>query len=72
MPKQPKSQHARVDVDHERLESQGSEPKGIRVSGVRLPGFRLEAQRQSAAVAKSREAGEDQSFVDAVSDRDWM
>ncbi|MDM7947573.1 MAG: DUF3018 family protein [Oceanibaculum nanhaiense] len=35
---------------------------------VRSPGFRSQAHQQSQAVATSSYAGEDQAFIDAVSD----
>jgi len=37
---------------------------------LRSPAFRAEARRQSTAVAASADAGDDQAFIDAVSDRD--
>jgi len=37
------------------------------VPDVRLPEFVAEAHRQSAAVAASRRARDDQAFIDAVS-----
>ena len=40
----------------------------IWVPDVRAPSFRSEAHRQSLAVATSPHAGEDQAFIDAVSD----
>ncbi|MGX7707947.1 antitoxin MazE-like protein [Methylobacterium sp. Gmos1] len=39
----------------------------ILVPDVRAPAFRHEAQRQAAAVAASRQARDDQDFIDAVS-----
>jgi len=38
------------------------------VPDVRSPAFRAEAHRQSAAVAASAHARDDQAFIDAVSD----
>jgi Antitoxin MazE-like len=35
---------------------------------MRAPGFKAQAHRQSLAVARSPQASEDQSFIDAVSD----
>jgi hypothetical protein len=40
------------------------------VPDVRASSFRAEAHRQSAAVAASPHAGDDQAFIDAVSDWD--
>ncbi len=38
----------------------------ILVPDVRAPAFRREAQRQAEAVAASRQAQDDQDFIDAV------
>lgn len=54
----------------ERLREQGLRPIQIWVLDVRSPAFRSEAHRQSAAVAASAHAREDQAFIDAVSD--WV
>jgi hypothetical protein len=66
-----KSQASRAKVrDHrERLRSQGLRPIQIWVPDVRAPSFRAEAHLQSLAVATSAQAGEDQAFIEAVSDR---
>jgi hypothetical protein len=40
------------------------------VPDVRSPAFSAEAHRQSVAVANSPHAGDDQGFIDAVSDWD--
>jgi hypothetical protein len=53
-----------------RLRWRGLRPLQIWVPDVRAPAFRAEAHRQSQAVAASAQAGEDQAFVDAVSDWD--
>lgn len=65
---QPKSSRVKVRAHRERLRKQGLRPIQIWVPDVRAPTFRLEAHRQSAAVAASPHAREDQAFVDAVSD----
>jgi hypothetical protein len=52
----------------ERLRLRGLRPIQIWVPDVRSPAFRMEAHSQSQAVAASSHAGEDQSFVDSVSD----
>ena len=39
----------------------------IWVPDMRSPSFAAEARRQSRAVARSRHAGEDQEFIDAIS-----
>jgi hypothetical protein len=43
-------------------------PIQIWVPDVRAPSFRSEARRQSRAVAASAHGGDDQAFIDAVSD----
>jgi Protein of unknown function (DUF3018) len=66
----PKSKPSRLKVrqHRERLRRQGLRPIQIWVPDVRAPGFRSEAHRQSVAVAVSKHAGDDQAFIDAVSD----
>ena len=58
----------KVQEHRERLRAQGLRPIQIWVPDVRAPSFRGEAHRQSAAVAASAHAAEDQAFIDAVSD----
>ena len=50
------------------LRAQGLRPIHIWVPDVRSPAFRSEAHRQSAAVAASAHARDDQAFVEVVSD----
>jgi len=50
-----------------RLRSQGLRPVQIWVPDVRSPEFAGEAHRQSAAVAASGHAEDDQAFIDALS-----
>jgi hypothetical protein len=57
----------KVRAYRERLRRQGLRPVQIWVPDVRSPGFQSEAHRQSAAVARSAVATEDQGFIDAVS-----
>jgi hypothetical protein len=57
----------RVGNYRRRLRSQGLRPVQIWVPDVRSPEFSAEAHRQSAAVAASDHAGDDQAFVDALS-----
>jgi hypothetical protein len=61
---------SRIKVrDHrERLRAQGLRPIQIWVPDVRSPAFQSEAHRQSAAVAASAHAQQDQAFIDAVTD----
>jgi len=64
----PKSSRVKVREHRERLREQGLRPIQIWVPDVRSPAFRSEAHRQSAAIAASAHAREDQAFIDAVSD----
>jgi hypothetical protein len=64
----PKSSRTKVRAHRERLRAQGLRPIQIWVPDVRSPSFRSEAHRQSAAIAASAHAREDQAFIDAVSD----
>lgn len=57
----------RVREHRDRLRAQGLRPVQIWVPDVRAPGFAAEAHRQSAAVAASEHAADDQAFVDAIS-----
>ena len=50
-----------------RLRAQGLRPVQIWVPDVRSPDFTREAHRQSAAVAASGYADDDQAFIDAIS-----
>lgn len=63
-----KSSRNKVKAYRERLRRQGLRPIQIWVPDVRSRAFKAEAHRQSAAVAESAQAREDQNFIDAVSD----
>jgi hypothetical protein len=63
-----RSSRDKVRAHRQRLRQQGLRPIQIWVPDVRAPSFLAEAHRQSLAVAKSRQAREDQGFIDAVSD----
>jgi len=65
----PKPSRVKVGEHRARLRAQGLRPIQIWVPDVRAPAFRSEAHRQSLAVATSIQAADDQSFIDAVSDR---
>jgi hypothetical protein len=65
----PKASRIKVRAHRARLRAQGLRPIQIWVPDVRSPSFRARAHRQSLAVARSARAGEDQAFIDAVSDR---
>jgi len=64
-----KPSRIKVREHRERLREQGLRPIQIWVPDVRSPSFRSEAHRQSAAIAASVHAEDDQTFIDAVSDR---
>lgn len=57
----------RVEEHRKRLRAQGLRPVQIWVPDVRGPGFAAEAHRQSAAVAASEHADDDQAFIDGIS-----
>jgi antidote-toxin recognition MazE-like antitoxin len=57
----------RVQNHRKRLRAQGLRPVQIWVPDVRSQEFASEAHRQSAAVAASGHAADDQAFIDAVS-----
>jgi len=63
----PKPSRDKVREHRARLREQGLRPIQIWVPDVRAPGFRAEAHRQSLALAASRNAREDQAFIDAAS-----
>ena len=56
----------RVREHRRRLRAQGLRPVQIWVPDVRSPEFAEEAHRQSAAVAASQHAEDDQAFIDAI------
>ena len=60
----------KVRNHRERLRAKGLRPIQIWVPDVRAVSFRAEAHRQSAAVAASAQALEDQAFIDAIADQD--
>lgn len=62
-----KSTRMKVQEHRERLRAQGLRPIQIWVPDVRAAAFRDQAHRQSAAVAASAHAADDQAFIDAVS-----
>jgi hypothetical protein len=65
----PKPSREKVREHRRRLREQGLRPIQIWAPDVRSPTFRAEAHRQSAAIAASAHAVDDQAFIDAVSDR---
>ena len=56
----------RVRGYRNRLRAQGLRPVQIWVPDTRSPGFAAEAHLQSAAVAASEPAADDQAFIDAL------
>lgn len=63
-----KPSRLKVRSYRERLRAQGLRPIQIWVPDVRASAFRSEAHRQSLIVAASEHAGEDQAFIDALSE----
>lgn len=63
----PASSRLKVRDHRERLRLQGLRPIQIWVPDVRAPAFRAQAHLQSAAVAASAAASDDQAFIDAIS-----
>ncbi len=56
-----------VRAHRARLRAKGLRPIQIWVPDVRSPHFAAEAHRQSAMVASSAQAHEDQEFIEAIS-----
>ena len=56
----------RVRSYRKRLRDQGMRPIQMPVKDVRSPAFATEAHRQSAAVAGTDHAADDQAFVDGL------
>jgi hypothetical protein len=63
-----KSSREKVRAHRARLRRQGLRPIQIWVPDVRSPKFRNQAHRQSLAVASSAHEGDDQAFVDSISE----
>lgn len=61
-----KSSRTKVREHRQRLRAQGMRPIQIWVPDVRSPIFAEEARRQSAAVAQSTHAQDDQDFIDSL------
>ncbi len=58
----------KVRAYRERMRARGLRPIQIWVPDTRTAAFRAEAHRQSLAVAERARAGEDQDFIDAISE----
>ena len=56
----------RVRNYRKRMRDRGMRPIQIWVADVRTPEFAAEAHRQSAAVAASEHAADDQAYIDAL------
>jgi hypothetical protein len=67
-PKKKSSTKIRVQAHRARLRAQGLRPVQIWVPDVRSKEFVRQAHLQSAAVAYSKHATEDQGFIDEVTD----
>ena len=65
-PQKPSRQKVREHRD--RLRAQGLRPIQIWVPDTSAPAFRAEAHRQSAAIAASPHAHDDQAFIDSLAD----
>jgi hypothetical protein len=57
---------AKVQAHRERLRSQGLRPVQFWVPDTRSEAFHGEAARQSASVAESSHAAEDDAFIEAI------
>lgn len=66
-PHEDPSDNRRVRDYRQRMRAQGVRPIQMWVADVRAPGFAEEAHCQSAAVAGSDHAADDQAFIDAAS-----
>jgi hypothetical protein len=61
------SSRAKVSAHRKRLRARGLRPLQIWVPDTRSAAFKAQAHRQSAIVARSTQAQEDQDFIDAIS-----
>lgn len=67
MPDASNTSREKVRAHRARLRAQGLRPVQIWVPDVRVPSFIAAARKQAKAVAASRHAKADQTFVDAIS-----
>ena len=65
-----KASRERVRAHREKLRRQGLRPIQIWVPDVRSRAFVAAARRQSRAVAESPMAGDEQAFIDSITDQD--
>ena len=68
MPTRQQSSRDKVRLYRQRMRARGLRPVQIWVPDTRTAAFRADAHRQSRAVAESRQAEDDQGFIDAISD----
>jgi hypothetical protein len=66
-PKDEPTVTGRVRNYRKRMRDRGMRPVQIWVADTRTPEFAAEAHRQSAAVAASEHAADDQAYIDALS-----
>ena len=66
-PKDEPTVTGRVRNYRKRMRDRGMRPIQIWVADTRTPEFAAEAHRQSAAVAASEHAADDQAYIDALS-----
>ena len=66
-PKDEPTVTGRVRSYRKRMRDRGMRPIQMWVADVRTPEFAAEAHRQSAAVAASEHAADDQAYIDALS-----
>ena len=67
IPKDEPTVTGRVRNYRKRMRDRGMRPIQLWVADVRTPEFAVEAHRQSAAVAASEHAADDQAYIDALS-----
>ena len=67
IPKDEPTVTRRVRTYRKRMRDRGMRPIQMWVADVRSPEFAAEAHRQSAVVAASEHATDDQTFIDALS-----
>ena len=68
--RKPVTSRRKVQAHRDRLRAQGLRPIQIWVPDTRSSRFVTQASRQSRLVASSRQAAEDQAFIDALSSDD--
>ncbi|MGE0750892.1 MAG: antitoxin MazE family protein [Variibacter sp.] len=64
------SSRDKVRAHRSRMRAKGLRPVQFWLPDTRSPEFAAEARRQSLAIANSPTEGEDQAFVESLSDRD--